>query len=90
VRNAKALALEIENALSKKSAKEWVQELCSAGVPAEEVLQPEALLKDPQAAATEMLLPYPDGSTELDVIPGLPLRFDGVRPPITKAAPHRD
>jgi crotonobetainyl-CoA:carnitine CoA-transferase CaiB-like acyl-CoA transferase len=90
VKNARALTLEIEKGLSKKSAKEWVQELCSAGVPAEEVLQPEALLNDPQAAAMEMLLPYPDGTTELNVVPGLPLRFDGVRPPITKAAPHRD
>ncbi len=90
VKNARALTLEIEKGLARKSAKEWVQELCNAGVPAEEVLQPEALLNDPQAAAMEMLLPYPDGTTELNVVPGLPLRFDGVRPPITKAAPHRD
>lgn len=89
VKNSKTLIIEIEKGLSKKSAREWIPLLCSSGVPAEEVLQPEALLNDPQAAAMEMLLPYPDDLTQLKVVPGLPLRFDGVRPGINKPAPHR-
>ena len=90
VKNASLLKVEIEKGLSTRSADQWVEILCNAGVAAEQVLQPEALLDDLQAKAMEVLLPYPDNSTELDVVPGLPLRFDGVRPAIRKPAPHRD
>jgi len=90
VQNAKSLQVEIEKGLSGKGALEWAKILCNAGVAAEQVLQPEALLHDLQAQAMGVLLPYPDGSTELHSVPGLPLRFDGVRPGITKPAPHRD
>lgn len=90
VKNAKSLQLEIEQGLSSKTAPEWAKILCDAGVAAEQVLQPEELLNDLQAQAMDVMLPYPDGSTKLDSLPGLPLRFDGVRPGITKPAPHRD
>ena len=90
VKNAALLGVEIEKGLASRSAKEWVEILCTSGVAAEQVLQPEALLSDPQAAAMGVLLPYPDSSTDLKSVPGLPLRFDGVRPAITKPAPHRD
>jgi crotonobetainyl-CoA:carnitine CoA-transferase CaiB-like acyl-CoA transferase len=53
------------------------------------VLQPEALLDDPQAKATGILLPYPDESSVLNSMVGLPLKFDGKRPAIIKPAPHR-
>lgn len=90
VTNTKALKVEIEKGLSSKGAVEWTKILCDAGVAAEQVLQPEALLNDLQAQAMGVLLDYPDESTQLHSIPGLPLRFDGVRPGITKPAPHRD
>jgi crotonobetainyl-CoA:carnitine CoA-transferase CaiB-like acyl-CoA transferase len=90
VANSKALKVEIEKGLSSKGALEWATILCDAGVAAEQVLQPEALLADLQAQAMGVLLPYPDSSTALNSVPGLPLRFDGVRPGITKPAPHRD
>jgi crotonobetainyl-CoA:carnitine CoA-transferase CaiB-like acyl-CoA transferase len=90
VENAKSLQFEIEKGLSSKDALQWAQILCDAGVAAEQVLQPEALLHDLQAQAMGVMLPYPDESTELNSVPGLPLRFDGVRPGITKPAPHRD
>jgi hypothetical protein len=35
-------------------------------------------------------LPYPDSESKVKKIPGLPLRFNGKRPPIRKAAPHKD
>ena len=54
------------------------------------MLQPEALLDDTQAAAMKIFLPYPDESTELKSIVGLPLKFDGERPGIIKPAPHRN
>jgi len=90
VANATTLKVEIEKGLSSKSAVEWARILCDAGVAAEQVLQPEELLNDLQAQAMGVLLPYPDESTQLHSVPGLPLRFDGVRPGITKPAPHRD
>lgn len=90
VKNTKSLEAEIEKGLSSKSALEWAEILCDAGVAAEQVLQPEALLHDSQAQAMGVLLDYPDESTQLHSVPGLPLRFDGVRPGITKPAPHRD
>jgi crotonobetainyl-CoA:carnitine CoA-transferase CaiB-like acyl-CoA transferase len=90
VKNAKSLKDEIEKGLASKGASEWVKILCDAGVPAEQVLQPEALLNDLQAQAMGVMLPYPDETTELNSVAGLPLRFDGVRPGITKPAPHRD
>ena len=90
VKNALTLSLEIEKAIANKDSKEWVSLLCNSGVPAEEVLQPEALLDDTQAAAMKIFLPYPDESTELKSIVGLPLKFDGERPGIIKPAPHRN
>lgn len=89
VANAKALKIEIEKGLASKGALEWTKILCDAGAAADQVLQPEALLTDLQAQAMGVLLPYPDNSTQLNSVPGLPLRFDGVRPGITKPAPHR-
>ena len=81
---------EIEIALQAKDAAVWSKELLTAGVAAEEVLLPEALLSDKQGAAIEVMLSYPDEDTAVKVLPGLPLRFDGERPQIRKAAPHRE
>ena len=89
VKNAQTLSVEIESGISSKNGKEWVSLLSAAGVPAEEVLQPEALLNDPQAEAAGIFLPYPDKSSGLNSIVGLPLKFDGERPGINKPAPHR-
>ncbi len=89
VQNVQALTIEIEKALSERESKEWVTLLCASGVPAEEVRQPEELLDDPQAEATGILLPYPDESSPLNNMVGLPLKFDGERPAISKPAPHR-
>ena len=90
VSNAIVLKGEIEIALQAKDAAVWSKELLTAGVAAEEVLLPEALLSDKQGAAIEVMLSYPDEDTAVKVLPGLPLRFDGERPQIRKAAPHRE
>ena len=90
VKNATELKIEIEKGLATMSASQWAQILCDAGVAAEQLLQPEALLHDAQAQAMGVLVDYPDETTKVDVVPGLPLRFDGVRPGVRKPAPHRD
>ena len=73
-----------------KSAKEWAELLGRNGVPADRVALPEELFNDVQAKAINALLPYPDSESKVSLIPGLPVRFNGQRPPIRKAAPHRD
>ena len=90
VENAKTLKSEIEKALIGKSAKEWAELLGHNGVPADRVALPEELFTDEQAESMKVLLPYPDSESQVARIPGLPLRFDGQRPPIRKSAPHRD
>jgi crotonobetainyl-CoA:carnitine CoA-transferase CaiB-like acyl-CoA transferase len=90
VSNARELKVEIENALARDTAINWARILGSSGVPADRVALPEDLRNDMQAHAMQILLPYPDDSTGLHEIPGLPLRIDGKRPPIRTAAPHRN
>jgi len=89
VKNASALKGEIEKSLLSHPASHWVEVLCKSGVPAEEVLQPEQMLTDEQAKSMGVLIDYPDNSSAVKVVPGLPLRFDGVRPQVSKPAPHR-
>ena len=90
VANKKTLKLEIEKALISKGALEWAELLGHSGVPADRVALPEELFDDKQAEAIKVLLPYPDSNSKVKEIPGLPLRFNGQRPPIRKSAPHRD
>ena len=90
VQNAIVLKIEIEKALARENAIYWAHTLGGGGVPADRVSLPEDLRNDLQAQAIGILLPYPDPSTEVSEIPGLPLRFDGQRPPIRFAAPHLD
>jgi crotonobetainyl-CoA:carnitine CoA-transferase CaiB-like acyl-CoA transferase len=90
VANKKTLTLEIEKALISKGALEWAELLGRSGVPADRVALPEELFDDKQAEAIKVLLPYPDSNSKVKEIPGLPLRFNGQRPPIRKSAPHRD
>jgi crotonobetainyl-CoA:carnitine CoA-transferase CaiB-like acyl-CoA transferase len=90
VNNRKILTTEIEKALAVKSALDWAEILGRNGVPADRVALPEELFEDKQAEAIKVLLPYPDSQSKVKEIPGLPLRFNGQRPPIRKSAPHRD
>lgn len=90
VKNAAELKIEIEKGLLIHPAAHWVKVLCESGVAAEEVRQPEELLTDEQAKSMGVLIDYSDSSTNVKVVPGLPLRFDGERPQVRKPAPHRD
>jgi len=89
VKNVSTLKKEIEQGLHSHPASYWVKVLCESGVAAEEVRQPEELLTDGQAESMGVLIDYPDNTTEIKVVPGLPLRFDGKRPQVRKPAPRR-
>lgn len=90
VKNAGQLKLEIEGALAAHDAKYWAELLGRNGVPADRVALPEELHSDEQGKAIDLLLDYPDNESKMRKIPGLPLRFNGKRPPIRKAAPHKE
>jgi crotonobetainyl-CoA:carnitine CoA-transferase CaiB-like acyl-CoA transferase len=62
----------------------WQARLDAAGVPAAPLLSVDQVLEDPQFHAVEMLQRAPEGSMSLV---GLPLRFDGERPPLRRAPP---
>jgi crotonobetainyl-CoA:carnitine CoA-transferase CaiB-like acyl-CoA transferase len=90
VKNNAELEAEIELVLAGKSSKDWVELLAASGVPADHLALPEDLLNDPQAAALDILVDYPDPSSKVKKIPGLPFRIDGTRPGIRNPAPHKD
>ena len=90
VANAAILKQEIEKSLARHNAQYWAELLGRNGVPADRVALPEELHNDLQGKAIDLLLQYPDGESKVQRIPGLPLRFNGKRPPIRKAAPHKD
>ena len=90
VKNNTELEAEIERVLAGKSSKDWVELLAASGVPADHLALPEDLLSDPQAAALDILVDYPDPTSKVKKIPGLPFRIDGKRPGIRNPAPHKD
>ena len=55
-----------------------------AGVPAAPVLALDETLADPQFAALDILQPVPGSDSRLV---GLPLHFDGTRPPLRSGHP---
>jgi crotonobetainyl-CoA:carnitine CoA-transferase CaiB-like acyl-CoA transferase len=87
VNNRVLLNSEIEGALVDHPVSHWVEKLGQGGVPVDALRLPEDLLNDPQAHELEMLLPNPDSDSKVKLIPGIPLRLNGVRPPIRKSAP---
>jgi crotonobetainyl-CoA:carnitine CoA-transferase CaiB-like acyl-CoA transferase len=90
VKNSKQLQTELENTLKTNSSQHWVEILGANSVPADRVVKPEEVLTDPQAQATGMLVDYPDPSSKVTKLPGLPIRINGSRPLIRMAAPHQD
>ena len=63
---------------------EWLDSLEQVGVPCSPIHDLRELLAEPQTAATGMIQPVPGLDLELM---GLPVSFNGVRPPIRRRAP---
>jgi crotonobetainyl-CoA:carnitine CoA-transferase CaiB-like acyl-CoA transferase len=68
----------VAEAIAADRVAAWVEKLGRIGVPCAPVLDLGEVMAHPQFAAVGMLLPGPDGSMPLI---GIPLRFDGARPP---------
>lgn len=83
--NKDALIAEIEKIMLTRTKGEWLNRLEQAGVPCAPIHNLADVLAQPQTAATGMIQPVPELDLELM---GLPILFDGVRPPIRRRAPN--
>ncbi len=84
VTNREELNPLVGAAIATGTVAAWVEKLGAVGVPCAPVLDLGEVMAHPQFAAVGMLLPGPDGSMPLI---GIPLRFDGERPPFRSHPP---
>jgi crotonobetainyl-CoA:carnitine CoA-transferase CaiB-like acyl-CoA transferase len=85
VANRVALDELIEEVTRTKTSSEWQAVLEAAGVPSAPMQNVDEVLAHPQTKALGMLQESPDGRL---TIMGLPLSFNGERPPFRRAAPQ--
>jgi crotonobetainyl-CoA:carnitine CoA-transferase CaiB-like acyl-CoA transferase len=64
----------------------WAERLDGAGIPYAPIQTLDQVVHDPQTAALGIIQNWP-GTPPLSLV-GLPLSFDGARPPFAKLAPH--
>ena len=84
VENRHILIPLLEEIFRTRPIAEWLKRLDAAGVPAAPIENVAQVAASPQTAALGMLQKAPD----LDLtLAGLPLEFDGVRPPYRNSAP---
>lgn len=82
-----ALRKELERALDRRSAEEWLDRLRPAGVPAGPVHDMAGVFGDPQVQALGMTTRIGHATLgDVEVLRG-PLRLDGEPVPVTRAAP---
>jgi formyl-CoA transferase len=84
VANRAVLLAEIEAVLQTRPQAEWLERLEGAGIPCAPINTLRDVLAQPQTHATGLIQRVP--GLDLDVF-GLPLRFDGERPPLPGATP---
>jgi crotonobetainyl-CoA:carnitine CoA-transferase CaiB-like acyl-CoA transferase len=84
VANRAVLLADIETVLQTRSQAEWLETLERAGIPCAPINSLPDVLAEPQTQATELIQRVP--GLELDLF-GLPLRFDGARPPLPGGTP---
>jgi crotonobetainyl-CoA:carnitine CoA-transferase CaiB-like acyl-CoA transferase len=84
VENRAALIPQIEEAFLTRTTAAWLEQLAAVGVPSSPLQTVDQLIRDPQAIATEMIQQAPD--VDLQLV-GLPLQFNGKRPPLRNLAP---
>jgi crotonobetainyl-CoA:carnitine CoA-transferase CaiB-like acyl-CoA transferase len=85
VRNREVVNAAVEAVVGTRRRAEWLAALEAAGVPCAPIQTLDQVLAHPQTRALGMLQDAPQG--ELSLM-GLPLSFDGTRPPFRKAPPE--
>src|SRR6185295_772958 len=84
VENRRVLIPMLEELFRTKPTTDWLARLDAAGVPAAPIENVAQVVASPQTKALGILQQAPD----LDMtLTGLPLEFDGVRPPYRSSAP---
>lgn len=83
--NKAALVPAIQAIIRTATSAHWVERLEGAGVPCAPIQDLPAIVAEPQTDALGMIEPVPGAGLELI---GLPLSFEGERPPIRRRAPH--
>jgi crotonobetainyl-CoA:carnitine CoA-transferase CaiB-like acyl-CoA transferase len=84
VENRRLLVPMLEDVFRTRLSAEWQGKLDAAGVPAAPIENVAQVVASPQTQALGMLQQAPDLDMTLS---GLPLEFDGVRPPYRSSAP---
>ena len=84
VKNRLSLLHIIEPIFKTKSTAEWIEILTRFEVPCSAINNIEAVVKDEQTQALQIFQPSPDGNGH---VCGLPVSFDGLRPPFDQPAP---
>jgi crotonobetainyl-CoA:carnitine CoA-transferase CaiB-like acyl-CoA transferase len=84
VKNQAVLYAWIEEIIASRITAEWTQVLDAAGVPNAPIQTIAQVLEHPQTAALGILQESPDREVTLV---GLPISFDGERPPFRRAPP---
>lgn len=76
---------EMEKIFAARPTSEWVERLERLAIPCSPINDLAAVAADPQTTALGILAPAP-GLADLRMV-GLPVSFDGARPPVRSAAP---
>jgi crotonobetainyl-CoA:carnitine CoA-transferase CaiB-like acyl-CoA transferase len=84
VRNRELVNAAVEAVVGTRPRSEWISLLEEVGVPCAALQTLDQVMDHPQTKALGMLQQAPDGSVSLL---GLPLSFDGTRPPLRKNPP---
>ncbi len=84
VANRDALNALVTDIVATAPAATWLEKLDAAGVPCAPLLTLDQIATHPQFAAVGMSQTHPDSDIPLL---GIPLQFDGVRPPLRNPAP---
>jgi crotonobetainyl-CoA:carnitine CoA-transferase CaiB-like acyl-CoA transferase len=82
--NRDALICEITRIMQERPTDHWVERLDAAGIPNARPQTVDAVAADPQTLALGMIQGGSEGDPKLL---GLPVSFDGVRPPLRRAPP---
>jgi len=84
VRNRSALVAQLQDLLARMPREHWITLLEPLGVPVGPVNTIAELVRESQVAALDMIRPVADRDF---VLTGIPVSFDGVRPPVLRPAP---
>ncbi len=85
VRNRELVNAAVEEVIGTRSRAEWLGILEGVGVPCAPIQTLDQVMAHPQTQALQMFQESPRGDISLM---GLPLSFDGARPPLRKAPPE--